>query len=96
MINYKFEEERLLKELTDYIDATYKGHYSKDGKIQTTDFIMSQFEDGSDFLRGNAIKYLARYGLKEGKNKKDLFKTIHYCLLLMYYDKNNFTTFEDK
>ena len=46
----------------------------------------------SDFCRGNAMKYLARYGKKGGKNKKDLFKAIHYIILLITSEENN----EDK
>ena len=36
-----------------------------------------------DFCQANAIKYLARYGKKNGKNRKDLLKAIHYIVLLM-------------
>ena len=36
-----------------------------------------------DFCEANAIKYLARYGKKNGKNRKDLLKAIHYVILLM-------------
>ena len=31
----------------------------------------------------NAIKYLCRYGKKNGHNRKDLLKAIHYIVLLM-------------
>ena len=30
-----------------------------------------------------SIKYLCRYGKKNGHNRKDLLKTIHYIVLLM-------------
>lgn len=86
---YKFNEDKILKEITDYIGTTYNQHYSKNEKIQTTEYIMSQFDDGIDFLRGCALKYLARYGQKEGKNKKDLLKAVHYIVLMMYYDFND-------
>ena len=36
-----------------------------------------------DFCQANAIKYLCRYGKKNGKNRKDLLKAIHYIILLM-------------
>ena len=36
-----------------------------------------------DFCQANAIKYLCRYGKKDGKNRKDLLKAIHYVILLM-------------
>ena len=35
------------------------------------------------FAESNAIKYLARYGKKNGKNRKDLLKAVHYVILLM-------------
>ena len=31
----------------------------------------------------NAIKYLMRYGKKQGRNEKDLYKAIHYIVLLI-------------
>ena len=33
MIDYKFKEEEILKEVKDYIDSTYDQHYAS-GKIQ--------------------------------------------------------------
>ena len=37
--------------------------------------------------KANAIKYLARYGKKNGKNRKDLLKAVHYVILLMSEDE---------
>lgn len=84
MIDYKFDEDRLLKELKEYVDATYGQHYAKGEKIQVTEFIMSHLET-PDFLRGNVLKYMTRYGLKDGYNRKDLMKAMHYLLLLLCY-----------
>ena len=39
MINYKFNEGELCKELATYIDKTYDSHYSKN-KIQSTEYIL--------------------------------------------------------
>ena len=36
-----------------------------------------------DFSQANAIKYLMRYGKKQGRNEKDLYKAIHYIVLLI-------------
>ena len=36
-----------------------------------------------DFCQANAIKYLARFGKKDGRNRKDLLKAVHYIVLLM-------------
>ena len=83
---YEFKEDVILKDIEEYIASTYDEHYANSGKIQTTAYIMSQFEDGIDFLRGNGLKYLSRYGIKAGRNQKDLLKTIHYCILMLYYD----------
>lgn len=82
---FDYSEDKILEDIKTYISGTYGEHYASD-KVQTTEFIMSQFVDGADFLRGNALKYMARYGLKEGKNKKDLLKAIHYVILLLHYD----------
>ena len=38
--------------------------------------------------RDTAIKYLMRYGKKGGYNKKDLFKAIHYIVLLNYFTED--------
>jgi hypothetical protein len=38
--------------------------------------------DPSPTHRNTALKYLYRYGKKAGHNRKDILKTIHYCLLL--------------
>jgi hypothetical protein len=34
---------------------------------------------------GTIVKYAMRYGKKEGKNKKDLLKIIHYTILALHY-----------
>ncbi|MCG7944795.1 MAG: DUF3310 domain-containing protein [Candidatus Thiodiazotropha taylori] len=81
-IDYKFNEDKYIAELKEYIDKTYGQHYAQDDGIQTLEFIKSM-GDYSGFCKGNAIKYLSRYGKKEGKNRKDLIKTLHYVLLLL-------------
>jgi hypothetical protein len=35
---------------------------------------------------GNIIKYCQRYGKKEGKNRKDLLKVVHYAIMALYID----------
>ena len=39
MINYKFQEDKILKEVESYIDQTYSQHYAN-GKYQATDMII--------------------------------------------------------
>lgn len=84
---YKFCEDLVLKEIKEHIDSTYNSHYADEGrKIQAIEFLMDQPETAFGMLKGNAQKYLPRYGKKMGKNRKDLLKTIHYSMLLLYYD----------
>jgi hypothetical protein len=79
--------EILTKEVAEYIKGTLGQHYSS-GHIECFDILEN---DGCarDFCKGNAIKYLIRYGKKNGMNKIDLMKSIHYILLLLHYDNNN-------
>ncbi len=75
--------DKQLDKLREYIKATYSEHYtSEDNNIQTIDFIESLGTSTTTF-RDNAIKYLARYGKKNGKNEKDLLKVLHYTLLML-------------
>ena len=79
----KYNEDKIVKEIHDYIKSTYGEHYSttKDG-FQVQD-MLRQIGIDKDFCQANAIKYLCRYGKKDGKNRKDLLKAIHYVVLLM-------------
>ena len=71
--------------LCEYLSSTYKSHYtSKDSKTQTLDLIES-IGDAEPFCRSNAIKYLSRFGKKNGKSKQDILKAIHYCILLYHF-----------
>jgi len=84
---YKFNEEALIKELKEYVDSTYEQHYSK-SKFQSSEFIMD-CGHGMGFFLGNVLKYAQRYGKKDGYNRKDLFKILHYALLaLNEHDEN--------
>ena len=82
MIEYKYNEETLLKELKEYIDKTYGEHYSQD-KFQTTEFIIDAGH-GVGFTVGNIIKYAQRYGKKAGRNRQDVLKVLHYAMMLLY------------
>jgi hypothetical protein len=79
---YRYNEAKYLKELTDYVDQTYGQHYvAKD--IQVID-IWQSMDSLDTTARDTAIKYLCRYGKKDGKNRKDLLKAMHYIILMMY------------
>ena len=75
MIKYKFNEDKILKDIKDYIDLTYNQHYGN-GKYQATDMIIDSGH-GEGFCIGNIMKYAMRYGKKDGKNIKDLQKIIN-------------------
>jgi len=82
---WKYNEDKILKELRDYLGSTYKSHYtSQESKTQTLDLIEG-IGDAEPFCRSNAIKYLSRFGKKNGKSKMDILKAIHYCILLYHF-----------
>lgn len=82
---WKYNEDKTLKELEGYLISTYKAHYtSEQSKTQTLDLIES-IGDAEPFVRSNAIKYLSRFGKKNGKSKMDILKAIHYCILLYHF-----------
>ena len=90
-----YNEDKYLKELQDYILDTYKQHYSK-SKFQSTQFILDSGH-GEGFCIGNIMKYAQRFGKKNGKNKKDLLKIIHYAILALHYGGHGETyTEQDK
>ena len=82
MIDYKYSEDRILKEIKEYIDATYGEHYSQN-KFQATEFIVDSGH-GEGFCIGNIIKYAQRYGKKDGHNRKDLMKVLHYAIMSIH------------
>ena len=95
---WKYREDEILKEIQDYLYGTYNSHYtSKESKTQTLDLIES-IGDAEAFCRSNAIKYLSRFGKKNGKSRLDILKAIHYCVLLYNFSgvldqKGDYETF---
>ena len=84
---HKYEEDKGMEDLKDYVASTYSGHYTTKGSnVQTLDLIES-VGDAESFCRSNAIKYLSRYD-KKGQAKRDILKAMHYCLLLYYFSGN--------
>ena len=86
MIPYKYNENKTLEELKEYIDKTYDQHYSRN-KYQATEFIIDGGH-GEGFCIGNILKYAQRYGKKNGKDRKDLLKVIHYGIIALYINEN--------
>lgn len=80
-IDYAFNEGELLKEIKEYIDGTYDAHYSQ-GKYQATQ-IIEDCGHGMGFALGNVLKYSQRYGKKEGLNRADLLKVVHYGIIAL-------------
>ena len=81
-IQYKFNEGALINELLTYINKTYDGHYSKNN-FQSTEFIID-CGHGMGFAIGNVLKYAQRYGKKDGLNRADLLKILHYALIALH------------
>ena len=79
---YKFDEDKIMKEVKEHIDKTYEGHYNKN-KFQATEFIIDSGH-GEGFCIGNILKYAQRYGKKNGKNRADLMKVIHYSIIALH------------
>ena len=87
-IDYKFNEKEIVKQIQEYVDATYTQHYAKN-KFQATEFI---FDSGhaEGFCIGNIMKYAQRYGKKDGYNRNDLMKVIHYAIMAVHnHDLNH-------
>jgi len=82
--NYKFSEAEILFDVQSYIDDTYSSHYAQAPK-QATELIIENGH-GEGFCIGNIIKYAQRYGKKDGHNKNDLMKVIHYAIIQLSQD----------
>ncbi len=94
---WKYNEDQILKDVSEYVTSTYGSHYCGQNQeyknIQTID-LMAAKDLAQDFCQANILKYGSRYGAKNGRNKNDLLKVIHYAMLLLHFDghytrKNN-------
>ena len=87
-IPWKYSEDKIVKELLEYVRGTYNQHYSAgDDKIQTLDLIEA-CGDGEAFCRSNILKYASRYD-KKGTARRDIMKILHYAVLLMNFNDKN-------
>ena len=80
---WKYNEDKILKQLEEYISGTYSQHYvdrTGGGTEQTLDKIKHNRREG--FCAGNVTKYIDRYDTK-GTPRADLFKVLHYTILLI-------------
>ena len=83
-IDYKYNEGKLLQEITEYVNKTYGEHYSQNN-YQATEFIIDGGH-GIGFTIGNILKYAQRYGHKGNPEdwRKDLMKVIHYAIIALH------------
>jgi hypothetical protein len=95
MSKFKYSEDKILKELYDYVSATYGEHYSMNN-IQSTEFIMDAGH-GAGFTIGNIIKYAQRYGKKGTPEdyRKDLMKVLHYGIMALHVHDTQFNNKEN-
>ena len=84
-IEYKFKENIVVNDIMDYINKTYNSHYAQTKNYQATEIIIDQGH-GTGFCMGNILKYAQRYCKKEGRNKNDLMKVIHYAIIQLSQD----------
>ena len=88
---YKYHEDEILKDIKEYVSSTYNGHYTgtkhEFRNVQTLDLMASR-DLASAFCQANILKYGSRYGSKDGRNKRDLLKVIHYAMLLLHFDEH--------
>jgi len=86
---WKYNEDKILKDVEDYVTSTYCSHYCGHNEAykntQTID-LMAAKDLAAHFCQANILKYGSRYGDKDGRNKRDLMKVIHYAMLLLHFD----------
>ena len=86
---WKYNEDKILKDIQDYVTSTYGSHYCGHQQeyrgVQTID-LMAAKDLAAHFCQANILKYGSRYGDKDGRNKRDLLKVIHYAMLLLHFD----------
>jgi hypothetical protein len=83
---YKYEENQIISDFHDYIDKTYEEHYKTNMKSVECFDAWIALGDSTATFRNTALKYLWRYGKKNGNNKADLMKALHYTVMCLYVD----------
>ena len=81
-INYKRNEDKIIREIQEYVDKTYSQHYAGSNNRDVVD----DWEDvgiAKEAFLSNIIKYGKRFGKKDGNNPKDIMKIIHYSIFLL-------------
>lgn len=83
LTSFRYNEGKYLDEARDFIGGTYNAHYAKKGGFQVYDSIHA-VGYGVAFSLSSIMKYAGRFGKKEGQNRKDLLKIIHYATMALY------------
>jgi hypothetical protein len=85
---FKYGEDEILNEIRYYIEGTYAQHYAVDtadsDKVQLIDIISD--DELEAFAKISAMKYILRFGKKDGRNRKDLLKAVHYLVMMLRVD----------
>lgn len=87
-MTYKYNEDKIILDVKKYIDNTYGQHYVGKQGVQTID-VWESLDMAREMCLGTALKYLMRFGKKEGYNEKDLLKAVHYMILLIHFSRTN-------
>lgn len=82
-MKFKYDEDRILQEMREYVESTYGAHYIGEDNIQALDLIAA---GGMlmHFAAASIIKYVFRFGKKDGYNRKDIMKVIHYAMFMLW------------
>lgn len=88
----KYKEDLVLEEIRKHVEATYKKHYATEDGLQVLD-VWEALGSFDTSCRDAALKYIWRFGKKEGYNKNDVLKAIHF---LMYIYQYHFLKEKDK
>ena len=80
-IDYAYNEPKILKELSDYVDATYDQRYVGRDNLQCGQ-VWESIGIGKEAYQAAIIKYAMRFGKKGGNNPADLKKIMHYTMML--------------
>tara|TARA_R110000824_G_scaffold65001_2_gene169658 strand:+ start:165 stop:437 length:273 start_codon:yes stop_codon:yes gene_type:complete len=86
----KYSEDIILKDIQSYIENTYGGHYVGKDQVQIVD-LWASLGNVDTTARDVAMKYLMRYGKKDGYNEKDLLKAIHYIVMMIHFRRKDET-----
>jgi len=81
----KYKEDLVVKDLMKHIEQTYKTHYTTESGLQALDMWTALGSFGTS-CRDAAIKYLFRFGKKNGSQKEDLLKAMHFIMYMYQYE----------